>query len=113
MDLRRRILHALAGTGALLIVAGLSVGGGVAVADPGPGATAVSDTAKLHTAASDGSSSGAKSSDTKSDRTAKGRDAIRAFLAGTGTDLEAATGRPWIRHHVSSHRIVVHDTTTA
>jgi hypothetical protein len=47
------------------------------------------------------------------DRTRTGRAAIQAFLAGTGTDLRAATGRPWVRHHVSSHRIVVHDPTGA
>jgi ketosteroid isomerase-like protein len=47
------------------------------------------------------------------DRTATGRAAIRAFLAGTGTDLRSATARPWVRHHVTSHRIVVDDGGTA
>jgi hypothetical protein len=38
MDLRRRTTQGLAGTGAFLIVAGLSLGGAVAVAAPGPAA---------------------------------------------------------------------------
>jgi uncharacterized protein (TIGR02246 family) len=32
----------------------------------------------------------------------RGRDAIRAFVAGTGRDLAADTGAPRIRHHVSN-----------
>ncbi len=32
----------------------------------------------------------------------RGRDAIRAFVTGTGRDLAAATGAPRIRHHVSN-----------
>jgi uncharacterized protein (TIGR02246 family) len=36
-----------------------------------------------------------------------GRDAIRAFLQGVGTDLSAATAVPTIRHHVSNLTIDV------
>jgi hypothetical protein len=36
-----------------------------------------------------------------------GRDAIRAFLQGVGTDLSAATAAPTIRHHVSNLTIDV------
>jgi ketosteroid isomerase-like protein len=36
-----------------------------------------------------------------------GRDALRAFFAGTGRDLAAATTRPLIRHHVSNLRIAL------
>jgi uncharacterized protein (TIGR02246 family) len=36
-----------------------------------------------------------------------GREAIRTFLAGTGAEIRDATARPFIRHHVSSHRIIV------
>ena len=43
------------------------------------------------------------------DRIAAGREAIRTFLTGTGTDLRSATERPWVRHHVSNHRIILHD----
>ena len=32
----------------------------------------------------------------------RGRDAIRAFVTGTGRDLAAGTGTPRIRHHVSN-----------
>jgi 3-phenylpropionate/cinnamic acid dioxygenase small subunit len=32
----------------------------------------------------------------------RGRDAIRAFVAGTGRDLAAATDAPRIRHHIGS-----------
>jgi 3-phenylpropionate/cinnamic acid dioxygenase small subunit len=32
----------------------------------------------------------------------RGREAIRAFVAGTGRDLTAGTGAPRIRHHVSN-----------
>ena len=32
----------------------------------------------------------------------RGRDAIRAFVTGTGRDLAAETGAPRIRHHVSN-----------
>ena len=32
----------------------------------------------------------------------RGRDAIRAFVTGTGRDLAAGTGVPRIRHHVSN-----------
>lgn len=32
----------------------------------------------------------------------RGRDAIRAFVTGTGRDLAAGTGAPNIRHHVSN-----------
>jgi 3-phenylpropionate/cinnamic acid dioxygenase small subunit len=32
----------------------------------------------------------------------RGRDAIRAFVTGTGRDLAAGTGAPRIRHHVSN-----------
>jgi ketosteroid isomerase-like protein len=45
-------------------------------------------------------------------RTARGAAAIRAFLGGTGADLAtSAIGR--IRHHVSSHRIVVENGAEA
>jgi hypothetical protein len=40
-------------------------------------------------------------------RTAVGPAAIRDFLRGTGAELRKAVSAPWIRHHVSSHRIVV------
>ena len=32
----------------------------------------------------------------------RGRDAIRAFVTGTGRDLRVGTGAPRIRHHVSN-----------
>jgi len=35
----------------------------------------------------------------------RGRDAIRAFLTGTGADLKGVTRAPLIRHHVSNLRI--------
>ncbi|MBU6283572.1 nuclear transport factor 2 family protein [bacterium] len=38
---------------------------------------------------------------------AKGRDAIRAFLAGTGRDLRSVTRAGFIRHHVSNLRIEI------
>jgi len=47
---------------------------------------------------------------------ARGRAAIRAVFAGTGSRLAAGaagTTRPLIRHHVSSLRIDVHDADTA
>jgi ketosteroid isomerase-like protein len=44
---------------------------------------------------------------------ARGRDAIRAFLTGTGASLAAASGRPLIRHHVSNLRIDVHSPCAA
>lgn len=36
---------------------------------------------------------------------ARGRDAIRAFLSGTGSSLKDVTAAPLIRHHVSNLRI--------
>jgi 3-phenylpropionate/cinnamic acid dioxygenase small subunit len=36
------------------------------------------------------------------ERPHRGRDAIRAFVTGTGRDLAAETGLPRIRHHVGS-----------
>ncbi|HKY76304.1 MAG TPA: hypothetical protein VJS45_09200, partial [Acidimicrobiia bacterium] len=66
MDLRKRTIHALAGTGALLIVVGLSVGGGVALAVPPPPDQSPADSAKVPTAASDRKSSDGKASDEKS-----------------------------------------------
>lgn len=36
------------------------------------------------------------------ERPHQGRDAIRAFVSGTGRDLAAETGAPRIRHHVDS-----------
>jgi hypothetical protein len=36
-----------------------------------------------------------------------GRGAIRAFLGDTGSSVRAAGPRPYIRHHVSNHRIEV------
>lgn len=38
---------------------------------------------------------------------ARGRDAIRDFLAGTGRDLESVTSVRLIRHHVSNLRIEI------
>lgn len=38
---------------------------------------------------------------------AHGRDAIRGFLTGTGTDLKSVTAVQLIRHHVSNLRIEV------
>ena len=43
----------------------------------------------------------------------RGRDAIQAFLAGAGTHLEATTGERLVRHHVSSHRMVLESTDRA
>jgi hypothetical protein len=37
----------------------------------------------------------------------RGRDAIRAFLGGTGTDLRTATSVPLVRHHTSNLRLEV------
>jgi hypothetical protein len=42
-----------------------------------------------------------------------GPDEIRTFLARTAASIGAATQRPFIRHHVSSHRIIVSDGGTA
>ena len=44
---------------------------------------------------------------------ARGRDAIRVFLAGTKDRLAAASTRPLIRHHVSSVEIHVESPTAA
>ena len=66
MDLRRRFIHALASTGAFLIVVGLSVGGGVAVAVSDPSAQPPADAAKTTASSSEGKSSDDKSSDSKS-----------------------------------------------
>jgi hypothetical protein len=38
-------------------------------------------------------------------RSFAGRVAIRAFLGDTGDSVRAAATRPFIRHHVSNHRI--------
>ncbi|HZR81238.1 MAG TPA: nuclear transport factor 2 family protein [Candidatus Binatia bacterium] len=38
---------------------------------------------------------------------ARGREAIRGFLTGTGSDLKSVTPVALIRHHVSNHRIDV------
>ena len=38
-----------------------------------------------------------------------GREAIHAFLTGTGTDLRADAERPLIRHHVSSVSVTIDD----
>jgi hypothetical protein len=35
------------------------------------------------------------------------------FLRGTGADLRSATARPWVRHHVTSHRILLVDPAHA
>jgi ketosteroid isomerase-like protein len=43
----------------------------------------------------------------------RGRDAIRAFLGGTGTHLRAATGVPLVRHHTSNLRLEVTSATEA
>jgi len=43
----------------------------------------------------------------------RGRDAIRAFVAGTGRDLVAGTGAPRIRHHVSNVVIELHEPDRA
>ena len=42
-----------------------------------------------------------------------GREEILAFLTGTGTEIRAATTRPLVRHHVSSHRIILDEDGTA
>jgi hypothetical protein len=52
MHLRRRTTQALAGAGAFMIVTGLSLGGGVAVASTGPAAGASLGSAKVTTASS-------------------------------------------------------------
>jgi hypothetical protein len=46
-------------------------------------------------------------------RSIRGRAGIEGFLTGTGADLRDATTVPWIRHHVSSHRIAVQDQASA
>jgi uncharacterized protein (TIGR02246 family) len=43
----------------------------------------------------------------------RGRDAIRAYLGGVGTELAAGTTVPLIRHHVSNLRIDVVSPTEA
>jgi hypothetical protein len=43
-------------------------------------------------------------------RTAEGP-AIVDFLRGTGAELAGATAKPWVRHHVTSHRILLVDPT--
>jgi SnoaL-like domain len=45
--------------------------------------------------------------------THRGRDAIRAFLGGVGTQLARASTVPFIRHHVSNLTIDVHSPTEA
>src|SRR5262249_23921953 len=42
-----------------------------------------------------------------------GREAIRAFLGGTKTDLAAATTAGWIRHHVSTLRLALTSASEA
>ena len=64
MDLRRPIARSLAAAGALLIVTGLSLGGGVALADPGPAAAGPPDAVKA-------TSTSADSSDPSSDKPRK------------------------------------------
>ena len=44
---------------------------------------------------------------------AHGRTAIRALFADTGTRLASATGRPFVRHHVSNVAIDVLDAASA
>ncbi len=46
-------------------------------------------------------------------RTAQGPDGIRAFLSSTGDELRTVSVVPWVRHHVASHRIVVHGESDA
>jgi len=46
-------------------------------------------------------------------RSARGRDAIRAFLSDTGARLREATTRPVIRHHVTTHQIDVASASEA
>jgi ketosteroid isomerase-like protein len=43
----------------------------------------------------------------------RGREAIRAFVAGAGRDLAASTGVPRIRHHVASVVIDIEDADHA
>jgi uncharacterized protein (TIGR02246 family) len=40
-------------------------------------------------------------------RTFAGRDAIREFLTGSAASLGEATGGRYVRHHVSSHRVLL------
>jgi uncharacterized protein (TIGR02246 family) len=42
-----------------------------------------------------------------------GRDVIRSFLGATGESLGKMAAVPWIRHHVTTHRIVVEDRDRA
>ena len=46
-------------------------------------------------------------------RSAQGPGQIRALLQEAGTSLRAATTVPWVRHHVSSHAITLHDRERA
>jgi hypothetical protein len=42
-----------------------------------------------------------------------GPEEIRTFLTGTGAAIREATARPFVRHHVSSHRIILDRDGTA
>ncbi len=66
MDLRRRSTQSLATVGALLIVAGLSLGGGVALAEPGPAAAGQPDAVNATNTSSDKPSDKPSKKDRKS-----------------------------------------------
>jgi len=104
MDLRRRTTQALAGAGTFLIVAGLSLGGGVAVAgyDPATGTslapakatTASSDKKPSKTGSKDGSRDGRKSrraTSTTAGDTSNADPSATATSATTETPTSAPT----------------------
>ena len=88
MDLRRRTTQVLAGAGSFLIVTGLSLGGGVAVASSGPATSSSLGSAKVTTA-----SSGKKPGKTgsKDDRKARRSTSTTAGTDPSSTATSAAT----------------------
>lgn len=97
MDLRRRTTQGLAAAGALLVVVGLSLGSGVAVAAPGPEAAGPPDAVKATNTSSDTSDpssdkprkkdrkSKKSTSTTSSDATDSGSGTSGSGTSGSGT----------------------------
>jgi hypothetical protein len=94
MDLRRRTTQALAGAGAFLVVAGLSLGGGVALAEPGASPEgAPPHVAKATTSTSDQGQS-AKSNDKNDKKKDRSKRRSTTTTAGdsSGTGSTDSTG---------------------
>ena len=84
MDLRRRTTQGLAAAGALLIVVGLSLGSGVAVAAPGPEAAGPPDAVKATNTSSD-TSDPSSDKPRKKDRKSKKSTSTTSSDSGSGT----------------------------